>query len=217
MISRRTNFVFFSLLSIFALFAGCRPGDRESVMEKIRADTTFKGDPVAPEQAEHLYLGSSEPTDYPGKASRPFAVATRHDRIGKFRCTDCHAGGFRPDGDRTGPQKAHWGMALHHAGAKTMDCFTCHAPDKGMSLRTLSGDSVGWNKPYMVCAQCHFRQAEDWAIGAHGKRLGGWAGDRVVQNCTGCHNPHDPAFKSRMPAIEPMNSAPTRSGNGAHP
>jgi len=40
--------------------------------------------------------------------------------------------------------------------------------------------------------------------------LGGWAGPRVVQSCTGCHNPHDPLFPVKMPVIEPMNSAPVR-------
>lgn len=214
---RRTEFVMIALSAIALSLTGCRPGQHGTVMEQVRNDTTFKGDPIPPEQADHLYEGTSEPTDYQGRAPRSFEVATRHDKIKKYRCTDCHSGGFVPDGQRAGPQKAHWGMELHHAAAKTMDCLTCHAPDKGMSLRTLSGDSVGWNKPYLLCSQCHFQQAQDWAIGAHGKRLGGWAGKRVVQNCTGCHNPHDPGFKSRMPAIEPMNSAPDREGNGGHP
>jgi len=217
MSSRGTDFVVVALLSIAGALAGCKPGEHEKVLDKVRDDTTFKGDPIPPEQAEHLYHGSSEPTQYQGAAPAPFRVATRHDQIKKYRCTDCHSGGFVPDGKRSGPEKAHWGLDLHHADAKTMDCFTCHAPDKGMTLRTLSGDSVGWNKPYLVCAQCHFQQAQDWAIGAHGKRLGGWAGERVVQNCTGCHNPHDPAFKSRMPAIEPENSAPVREGGWTHP
>ena len=32
-----------------------------------------------------------------------------------------------------------------------------------------------------------------------GKRVGYWAGKRVVENCTSCHNPHSPRFKSRWP------------------
>jgi cytochrome c2 len=37
--------------------------------------------------------------------------------------------------------------------------------------------------------------------GAHGKRISYWAGQRVVKNCTACHDPHSPRFKKRWPVI----------------
>ena len=68
------------------------------------------------------------------------------------------------------------------------------------SLRTLNGQAVAFDHAYQVCAQCHSSQAKDWAGGAHGKRLGGWAPPRVVASCTACHDPHRPALDKRWPS-----------------
>ncbi|MEK7394797.1 MAG: hypothetical protein AAB214_19740 [Fibrobacterota bacterium] len=198
------------LTALVAILGACRPGEHESLLERLRKSTDTVADPIPADQANNLYQGKRVASLFKGKAATDFEVATRHDQIRKFPCTDCHTANFKPYGKRQGAQKAHWGLEMHHAGSSTMDCFTCHAPDKGMSLRTLRGDSIGWDHPYLLCAQCHSRQATDWSIGSHGKRLGGWAGPRVVQSCTGCHNPHDPLFPVKMPVIEPMNSAPVR-------
>lgn len=192
------------------LLGGCLRDPARSLPERLRADTSRAGAHLAPEIEANLYRGSRAGTRFRGRSAADFEVATRREHIGKHPCSACHQGGFVPDGNRHGSQMAHWGLSLHHADSGTMSCITCHAPENAMSLHTLSGDSVGWDHPYMVCAQCHARQAQDWAIGAHGKRLGGWAGPRVVQNCTGCHNPHDPAFPQKRPAIAPMASAPGR-------
>ena len=55
----------------------------------------------------------------------------------------------------------------------------------------------------LLCSQCHYAQGEDWAAGAHGKRLVGWRGPRVVMSCTGCHDPHDPTFGTQIPSPGP--------------
>ena len=60
---------------------------------------------------------------------------------------------------------------------------------------------VTFDHSYQVCAQCHARQVSDWAGGAHGKRMGGWAPPRVVAGCPACHDPHRPAWETRWPAI----------------
>jgi hypothetical protein len=196
------------LVLVASLLGSCEFGHHESLPSRLAKKTDSVAEPIPQEVLADLSLPKSVPTRWRGESARDFQVAQRHSTLRTFPCTQCHTGNFVPDGKRDGPQKAHWDMDLHHAGKGTMDCFTCHAPEDGMTLRTLRGDTVGFDHAYQLCAQCHSSQAKDWSIGAHGKREGGWAGDRVVRSCTGCHNPHDPAFDTRLPAIAPMEKEP---------
>jgi hypothetical protein len=66
-----------------------------------------------------------------------------------------------------------------------------------VALRT--GEAVGLDQAYRLCAQCHFAQVDAWAGGAHGKRLDGWQGRRVVMSCADCHDPHRPVIPQRVP------------------
>ena len=100
-------------------------------------------------------------------------------------------------------REAHPGLMLAHAPAENMDCRTCHDPDNLDQLRLGNDEPVSFDHAYLVCASCHFEQARDWAGGAHGKRLAGWRGERVVSNCTSCHDPHRPGFEQRWPAKTP--------------
>ena len=45
---------------------------------------------------------------------------------------------------------------------------------------------------------------EAWAGGAHGKRLDGWQGRRVLMGCADCHDPHRPALETRIPFRAPQ-------------
>ena len=130
-----------------------------------------------------------------------FYVAERTEHIRRFPCRECHTAPLgqlqaRQEKDR----KAHWEIELRHAGTLTMTCATCHAGGSMESLRTLTGGAVELDHAYQVCAQCHSSQARDWAGGAHGKRLGGWAPPRVVVSCPACHDPHQPRLDKRWPA-----------------
>ncbi|NNF47309.1 MAG: cytochrome C, partial [Desulfofustis sp.] len=79
-------------------------------------------------------------------------------------------------------------------------CIDCHHPEKRDYLEDKKGRKIDFDHSYQLCGQCHFRQKRDWLGGAHGKRVTNWAGDRVVFNCTTCHNPHSPRFEKRFPA-----------------
>jgi hypothetical protein len=136
----------------------------------------------------------------PGVA--PFGVLSRQGRIAKAPCASCHTkplAAMRWDGS-DGKATAHWQIELAHASSSVMSCATCHTPSNLDQLRTLNGTAVSFDHAYEICAQCHSKQKADWEGGAHGKRVGGWAPPRVINNCTECHNPHRPAFDSRWPA-----------------
>jgi hypothetical protein len=116
-------------------------------------------------------------------------------------CTGCHAReGVR---ELMPSRSAHLTIQLGHPTGRYRNCLTCHAPENPGLLALPDGDRAGMDEAYRLCSGCHFIQARDWAGGAHGKRLSGWAGERVILSCTGCHNPHDPRFPIRRPVTFP--------------
>lgn len=132
----------------------------------------------------------------------PFSTIARTGQMEAYPCSQCHdkpLAGMLAARRKDEPD-SHWQTALRHAPESVMNCQTCHGTGDMDQMHTLTGQSVSMDAPYQICAQCHTTQVNDWAGGAHGKRLGGWAPPRVVETCTGCHNPHTPAFESRWPA-----------------
>lgn len=116
-------------------------------------------------------------------------------------CAECHEReGAR---DLMPSRTAHLTIRLGHPGGRYRNCLTCHAPENPGLLALQDGRRATLDEAYRLCAGCHFTQAQDWAGGAHGKRLAGWEGERVVLSCTGCHNPHDPKFPVRRPVTFP--------------
>ena len=140
-----------------------------------------------------------------------FHVTARTNKIGQFPCSSCHGTAQleRAPGE-IDHRSAHMDIQLDHAGESTMSCQLCHNYADMQNLMLLNKEPLDFNHSYQLCIQCHFRQGKDWAGGAHGKRLAGWQGKRVVMNCTDCHNPHSPAFEKRWPHQFP--NIP-RSGN----
>jgi len=134
-----------------------------------------------------------------GLPSPTAMVEARSSELHVTNCRQCHV---QPVNASDQP-RAHWDLNLTHA-TEVLDCGTCHNADDQMgSLRTLKGQAVEFDHAYRVCSQCHFQQGEDWLGGAHGKRLYGWSGTRVLRNCTGCHDPHQPGFPTRLPSFAP--------------
>jgi formate-dependent nitrite reductase cytochrome c552 subunit len=128
-----------------------------------------------------------------------FWTETRKDKIERFKCSQCHNNKDVTIARAT--EMAHGAIVLDHGGPeKPLSCFTCHKEDERDFLVTEEGLRVDMDHSYQMCGQCHFRQRKDWVGGAHGKRVSYWAGRRVVQNCTSCHDPHSPLFEKRWPA-----------------
>jgi hypothetical protein len=128
-----------------------------------------------------------------------FRTETRTEKIQRFKCSQCHNN--KPVRAAQAAEMAHGEIVLVHGSpTRPLSCYTCHNKDERDSLVTEQGINVDMDHSYQLCGQCHFRQKKDWVGGAHGKRISYWAGQRVVKNCTGCHDPHSPRFKKRWPA-----------------
>lgn len=121
-------------------------------------------------------------------------------------CSRCHAReGVR---ELMPSRTAHLSVTLSHPSGADRNCLTCHAPENPGMLALRDGDRATLDEAYLLCRGCHFMQGEDWANGAHGKRLAGWAGERTILSCTGCHDPHSPRFPKRRPVTFPKIARP---------
>jgi hypothetical protein len=159
-----------------------------------------------------------------GPGNRPFGVATRtseeepgHARrfgaitletalrtrpLGQYPCTSCHLG-RKVVMAKKRIADAHQNVQPVHPKQTGALCSTCHAADNVELLALETGERVTLDESYRLCADCHFAQVDAWAHGAHGKRLDGWQGPRVVMACPDCHDPHQPALAQRIPFRAP--------------
>jgi hypothetical protein len=103
---------------------------------------------------------------------------------------------------------AHRNLEPTHPKQAGATCATCHAASDVELLALRTGERATLDHAYRLCAECHFRQVEAWANGAHGKRLDGWQGRRVVMGCADCHDPHDPTIEPRIPFRAPRLERP---------
>lgn len=194
-------FVFLFCLSLSLV--GCDFTEKfshESLIDKLKKKNIETPDESSQISSKHLienlpYYKADGFNEYP-----EFFVSGRTHALKQFSCTQCHSGSTQTlNKEAKGEKQSHWDIKILHADSDTMNCSTCHSSISADHLNTLKGKLIGFDQSYQICSQCHMTQAKDWAGGAHGKRLGGWVPPRIVQNCTGCHNPHQPAFEKRRP------------------
>jgi hypothetical protein len=138
-----------------------------------------------------------------GTITRRTSLRTRAADLGQFPCTSCHLGRAIVLADER-VKDAHQNIKAVHPVQTGGVCSTCHAADNVELLTLKSGERATLDHTYRLCAQCHFSQAEAWAGGAHGKRLDGWQGRRVVMGCADCHDPHKPSIERRIPFRAPQ-------------
>lgn len=204
MIIKMTKYTVLSLISMFVVLFACNAPEREpyhTVQDKIDEDGHDGDTTYGVLSTDYLEYLETVHTDS-AFVGEKFLITKRSSKIAKFQCSQCHT----KDLDelkklKEGQKKAHWDLKLMHANHTTMNCGTCHNPNSMDSLRTLTGESVSFDHSYKTCAQCHSTQYKDWKIGTHGKRQGGWAPPRVSKTCADCHDPHQPAFEKRHPAL----------------
>lgn len=128
------------------------------------------------------------------------ALRVREPDLTQYPCASCHQGTeLVVDGGARDGEAVHQNIQPIHPAETGAQCTTCHAYDNVATLTLQRGDTASMDHVYRLCAQCHFSEVDSWAQGAHGKRLVGWRGRRVVMGCTDCHNPHQPATEARTP------------------
>jgi hypothetical protein len=214
-------------LGVAWLVAGC--GERGRAVRAPKADTTrsdsaVPASTVPPEPGAPRTAQAVPVQGWTGPGGRPFDVAARtserdmgHPRrygsielqtanrarsLGQYPCTSCHLGKRVVMADeRIGD--AHQNIQPVHPKQTGAHCSTCHAAEDVQRLALLNGERATLDESYRLCAECHFAQVDAWAHGAHGKRLDGWQGRRVVMACPDCHDPHQPAIQPRIPFRAP--------------
>jgi hypothetical protein len=142
-----------------------------------------------------------------GRHTMTVALREGVSDLSQYPCTSCHMGRGTVLRDERVPD-AHAAIQPTHPRVTDATCGTCHAAENVELLALRTGEQVTLDHAYRVCAQCHFAQADAWAAGAHGKRLDGWQGRRVVMGCTDCHDPHAPSLQRRLPFRPPRLHRP---------
>jgi hypothetical protein len=155
-----------------------------------------------------------------------FKVLARKPALTKYPCTGCHDNSFV---DRRVRKLAdeHPTLQFDHGNGRMWCYDACHNGRDMDHLVTLRHRQVDYDESYKVCGQCHFERQKDWSFGAHGRRagafpdapkvpekrqdlkvtdrsrIGHWKGERLLLNCTACHNPHSPAIRPFTPSPAP--------------
>jgi hypothetical protein len=142
-----------------------------------------------------------------GTKTLDIALRTRSPRLDQYPCTSCHLGRATTIAAERAAD-AHRDIEARHPAETGAGCATCHAAENVELLALESGERVTVDHAYRLCAQCHAEQVQAWAGGAHGKRLDGWRGRRVVMACADCHDPHEPAPEARTPFRPPRLHRP---------
>lgn len=182
-------------LLLFLSVRGAASGP--SFLDTVKsADAPFAG------QTAPQVLPVTQPTvlareEYQGGS---FRVLARKQAVERYPCSSCHTGKeVRANNALT---LTHGDVVVNHGQAgNSLACIDCHHPEDRQALEDKQGRKIDFDHSYQLCGQCHFRQKRDWLGGAHGKRVANWAGERVVYNCTTCHDPHSPRFEKRFPVI----------------
>ena len=186
-----------SVVVLLLLISSCKHKEDEyhSITDKIKAESkNYHGTSISSEKftdhIDKIEISSDGKTFY---------IPDRKGKITSFACTECHSKPLQKMQSKD-IKKAHWNIKINHASKEVMNCVTCHNSKNMDNLQSLTGSKIDFNRSFNLCSQCHQKQHKDWAGGAHGKRIGGWAKPRVSLTCVNCHNPHSPAIDAKWPA-----------------
>ncbi|WP_047812668.1 cytochrome c3 family protein [Rhodopirellula islandica] len=128
-------------------------------------------------------------------------------RTGSVACSTCHRVRQPNLDNKTAAtlDEFHQGMTFSHG---SIACYSCHNPDDSDSLRLADGTLVAYQEVMTLCSQCHSKQAESFAHGAHGGMNGHWdltRGPQMKNNCIDCHDPHAPAYPKMIVGFKPKD------------
>ncbi|WP_417444229.1 cytochrome c3 family protein [Joostella sp.] len=186
---------------LLMVLSGCnkhKESEYHSVIEKIEGESkNYHGTTISSEK----YIEEMDLIEIT-EGEHTFLIPERKQKLTMYACTECHSKPLEELKSKGGElPKSHWDIDIVHGDANTMNCLTCHNSKNMDNLQSLTGQDIDFNKSYEVCSQCHTTQFKDWKGGAHGKNISGWAPPRAINSCVNCHNPHQPKFNQRLPAI----------------
>ncbi len=205
-------------VTIFTLvFSGCNSHEEQTFIQRIRSAKTV---PAYSQNLNEFHKDSKKFYMHGLFGSQPFNVLDTGSVAQRSKCANCHQGPISIQMKKNRPAKSrisHWDKKLAHGPEGILSCATCHdySADQPV-LKSAVKKNLDFSQVYQTCQTCHNDKVRDWAFGAHGKRVGGWINPKVIRNCTGCHNPHDPKFKKGIPKAIPQNYNITR-GIITHP
>ncbi|TWU48656.1 Doubled CXXCH motif [Rubripirellula tenax] len=128
-------------------------------------------------------------------------------RSASVACSTCHSV-RKPNLENVSAatlDEFHQGMTFEHG---KIACYACHNPSDADTLHLADGASVAYEDVMTLCSQCHSKQAESFAHGAHGGMNGHWdlnVGPQMKNNCIDCHDPHAPAYPKMIVGFKPKD------------
>jgi hypothetical protein len=128
-------------------------------------------------------------------------------RMASVACSTCHSV-RKPNLDNktaSALDEFHQGMTMVHGN---LACYACHHPDHPDALRLADGSVLAFTDVLTLCSQCHSKQAESFAHGAHGGMNGHWdlsRGPQFKNNCVDCHDPHAPSYPKMIVGFKPKD------------
>ncbi len=190
--------IILSIILLATMITSCNKHDEHkyhTITDKIEAESVHPDSVHVSSDRFHEGIDTMSVT----VEGHTFLIPKRKEHLKSYKCSDCHTKPIEQLKGKNG-QRAHWDIKLNHANENTMNCATCHNTNNPDDLHSLTGNTIDFNNSYNLCSQCHSKQYQDWAGGAHGKKVGGWAPPRVSFTCVNCHNPHSPSFEPRWPS-----------------
>jgi hypothetical protein len=118
-----------------------------------------------------------------------------------YPCSMCHAD-MDTNFERRELVDFHDDIVLKH-DEENRWCLDCHDAENRDMLHTAGGQLISFEESYRLCGQCHGPKLRDWKAGIHGRRTGGWNGQKQYLLCAHCHNPHTPRFPGMKPEPPP--------------
>jgi len=183
---------------LLILIAACHPHHGSNSKSKYKELTNQVKNKVSVKEV----FNKDNFVEWTETKAQPFLVEKVWNESKENGCKSCHSGFALSKMKGKKHKRAHWNIVLKHADSKIMNCTTCHNDDEVWRFK-VGKSKVHANKSAKTCMQCHFKQANDWELGSHGKRSVGWQTERAIKSCTSCHNPHRPAFGKRVPKLAP--------------
>ena len=157
---------------------------------------------------------AAKSTSFPVIVRRPagppqiqLAGADPQGRSASVACATCHS--VRPPNFENRSAQSldefHQGLQFYHG---QLACYSCHNPENADMLRLADGTGVEYADVMSLCTQCHSKQAESFAHGAHGGMNGFWdlsRGPQTKNNCIDCHDPHAPNYPKMIVDFKPRD------------